>query len=240
MKSIFINSPAVAHRGAWKNGPGAANSMTAFRDAIAKGFACFECDTLLTQDNQVVVAHGPMSGEDGGVPGDLPIAESTYAKLTQVDLGNGDTFPLLKNVLAEVRKQFHTRMIIEIKETPDGRNLKLAEKIVQLVRAQKAEPWVSYISFDYQILLRVLELEPGAKCSPLQNDHPIEKYVADGMSGVDFNHTEYTSAEQVQAYQAADLTVNAWTVNEPERMQQLLDWGLDLITTDEPEILARL
>ena len=240
VRDDFLSNGVIAHRGAFKHGKGKANSMTAFRDAIHKGFAHFECDTLFTADEQIVVAHGPLSGEDGGIPGDLPIYFTPYEDLKQVELGNGDSLPLLSEVLDLVMTQNRTRIVIEVKETPDGKNLQLATAISELVREKGAQAWVSYISFDYQILLKLLELDIFAKCSPLSDDHDLNQYLLDGMWGVDFNESHYDSREKIQSYQNVGLNVNAWTVNDPDRLKQLHDWGMDLITTDEPEHLLAL
>ena len=36
----------------------------------------------------------------------------------------------------------------------------------------------------------------------------------------------------------AGLAVNVWTVNDPDRMRELVDLGVDAIITDVPDVLA--
>jgi glycerophosphoryl diester phosphodiesterase len=38
----------------------------------------------------------------------------------------------------------------------------------------------------------------------------------------------------------AGLAVNVWTVNDPDRMRELIDLGVDAIITDVPDVLAGL
>jgi glycerophosphoryl diester phosphodiesterase len=43
----------------------------------------------------------------------------------------------------------------------------------------------------------------------------------------------------VRQVQAAGARVLPWTVNQPEHWRRLLDWGVDGLTTDVPDRLAR-
>jgi glycerophosphoryl diester phosphodiesterase len=228
------NTKIIAHRGAHKHGLGKPNSMTAFRDAIKKGFSFFECDVLLSKDNRVVVAHGPGSGYDGGKP-DIPIHASTYEQLSKVDLGNGDTIPLLADVLREVIKQDRTGLVIEIKETQDGKDLELARRVYDIVNDMNARDRVQCISFSYAQLLEILKKDKSLKCSPITHCFAgVNQYVEDGMWGVDFRHDTYDD-KLVQACKDAGLKLNTWTIKKKRHMKKFMAWGFDFVTTDEPE-----
>jgi glycerophosphoryl diester phosphodiesterase len=235
----FLTNGVVAHRGAWRHGRGAQNSMTAFRDAIKKGFACFECDVNLSIDEQLVVAHGPRATDDKRSP---IIAATRYRDLQRVPLGNGDHPPLLSEVLEEVMGQDRTGVILDIKPTPGGsKNDLLATQIAATVRDMAAQAWVSYIGESYDMLLQIIDEDASARCSPLEHDRPIATYLADGMWGVDFKHSKhFHQASDVRAFQEAGLKVNTWTPNDPRRLKALHAWGIDLITTDEPEKLLAI
>ena len=47
-------------------------------------------------------------------------------------------------------------------------------------------------------------------------------------------------APQVSQAKALGLTVLAWTVNEPTRMAQVMDMGVDGIVTDRPDLLRQV
>lgn len=234
--SNYIAAPGktgvVAHRGAHKHGPGSPNSLTAFKDAVKKGFAAFECDVLLSKDKQVVVAHGPGTGCDGGKP-DIPVHLSTYAQLSRVDLGNGDVIPLLEDVLRQVTGQKNTGIVIEVKETQDGNDLLLARKVYDIVKNQKALNRVQFIGFNYVQLLEILRIDRSVRCSPLEHCREVSQYAADGMWGVDFRKDKY-DRKLVQECQKAGLKLNTWTVNSTGMMKKFKKWGFDFITTDEP------
>jgi glycerophosphoryl diester phosphodiesterase len=44
----------------------------------------------------------------------------------------------------------------------------------------------------------------------------------------------------VERAHAAGLEVNVWTVNDPERMRELIDIGIDAIITDVPDVARRV
>src|SRR5690606_32487744 len=42
--------------------------------------------------------------------------------------------------------------------------------------------------------------------------------------------------DALRAAHAAGLAVNAWTCDDPARLRELLDWGIDGICTDVPDV----
>jgi glycerophosphoryl diester phosphodiesterase len=46
-----------------------------------------------------------------------------------------------------------------------------------------------------------------------------------------------TTREQVAEAQSLGLKVVVWTVNEPADMRRMIDWGVDGIISDRPDIL---
>ncbi len=46
---------------------------------------------------------------------------------------------------------------------------------------------------------------------------------------------QYVTPARVSAAHAASLRVNTWTVNDPEEIAQLVEWGVDGIMSDFPE-----
>jgi glycerophosphoryl diester phosphodiesterase len=50
----------------------------------------------------------------------------------------------------------------------------------------------------------------------------------------------WASAELVDACHAAGLKVNVWTVDDPDRMRELLDLGVDGLCTNVPHTAREL
>jgi glycerophosphoryl diester phosphodiesterase len=52
--------------------------------------------------------------------------------------------------------------------------------------------------------------------------------------------TRVVSPRFVRAAHRAGLAVQVWTVNDPADAARLLDWGVDALITDRPDVLVPL
>ncbi|WEK19321.1 MAG: glycerophosphodiester phosphodiesterase family protein [Candidatus Pedobacter colombiensis] len=225
----------IAHRGAWKKNAFPENSIASLNEAIRIGCYGSEFDVHMTSDSVLVVNHDPdFLG--------LPIEKSTYQELLSKKLSNGESIPTLESYLKAGMKQKTTKLILEIKPSKAGaENDKiLTTKVVAMVGKLKAQPWVDYISFSYDILKKVKELQPGANVAYLAGNAPLEKLKQDGFYGADYQYGVYQKGEWFAKAKELGLTINAWTVNGAPEMKWLLDSNIDFITTNEPEMLFEL
>ena len=68
-----------------------------------------------------------------------------------------------------------------------------------------------------------------------------EQIHADGINGIDYNWVAFHKhPDWVERAHALGLTVNVWTVDSPEEMKYLKDLGVDVITTNRPDLAAGL
>lgn len=225
----------IAHRGAWKAKGLPENSIAALKEAIRLGCYGAEFDVHMTSDGVLVVNH------DADFLG-LPIEQSTYKELLAKQLSNGEYIPTLAAYLKEGKQQKKTKLILEIKPSKAGaaNDKVLTEKVVALVNQISAQPWVDYISFSYEVLKKIKELEPTAKVAYLAGDASLEKLKKDGFYGADYHYTVYEKGDWFAASKDLGLTINAWTVNTEKEMNWLLDNKVEFITTNEPELLLNL
>ena len=227
----FIRNKVVAHRGAWKHHEGSQNSITSLKDAIKLGCEASEFDVWLSSDDQLVISHDP---EIGG----KKVEESTLADLQTVPLKNGDRVPTLEEYIDAIMEQHQTRLVLELKPSAKGKGGLLATKAVEMVHAKKAQAWMFYISFDYNICKKVKELDPTAKIAYLNGDKTPAQLQADGIWGLDYHQKVFQQSPQlIKESKQHHITTNAWTIDSPEVMDELLTAGIDFITTNEPEIL---
>ena len=229
----FAPNIVVAHRGAWKKQGLPENSIASLKEAVRIGCTGSEFDVHLTADDSLVVNHDPHYAG-------LTIEKSTYAELSATKLSNGETLPTAYHYLQEGMQQIHTRLVLEIKPSiiSKERGQYLAEKVVALVKQLKAEPWIMYISFDYDILKKVLELQPGAKTAYLNGEKTPEQLAADKIGGADYHYSVFKkNPGWITDAQKTGVSLNAWTVNNAEDMQWFIDHKFDYITTNEPELL---
>jgi len=133
-----------------------------------------------------------------------------------------------------------TGLVCEIKPSKSKERGKvIAEKVLEMVTELNAEPYISsYISFDFDILRRIIEIDPTAVTQYLEGDKSPEEVKAAGISGMDYHINAYEQHPQwIKSAKEKNLILNAWTVNKREDMDWLLANGFDQITTDEPELL---
>ena len=231
----FIKNRVIAHRGAWKNTGATENSIAALQFAIAMGCQGSEFDVHLSADSVLVVNHDPI------IQGKT-IHTSTAAELLALKLPSGENMPSLESYIKAGVTQNKTKLILEIKPTINNeRALQLTHKVVDLVRNLKAQAWVDYISFDYNICLELLRIDPYARVAYLNGDKSPEILAKDKLWGLDYNQAVFQkNPEWIAQAKQKGLTINAWTVNDPKLLQFFLDQELDFITTNEPEALLKM
>jgi glycerophosphoryl diester phosphodiesterase len=235
-QDMFLKNKVIAHRGAWKAQGLPQNSLASLREAIRLGCEGSEFDVWMTADEVLVVNH------DGDFMG-MEIEHSTYQQLLAQKLPNGEPIPTLREYLQEGMKQTRTKLILEFKpsEVSVARSERVGELAVKTVKELGAEKWVDYITFSYEGGLKAIATDPKANVAYLTGDKSPAQLKEDGFFGFDYNiRLLKLKSEWIAEAKQLGLTVNAWTVNNPEDMQWLLDQGTDFITTDEPEVLFEL
>lgn len=229
----FAKNIVVAHRGAWKKMNLPQNSIASLRQAIALQCTGSEFDVRMTIDDSLIINHDPHYNK-------LLIEKTTYAELEKFKLPNGEKLPTLREyILAGIRNNTTTRLVCEIKpaETKERGQL-VAERVYHLVNELQAQPMVVYISFDYDILKKLVELNPSLSTQYLEANKSPDEVKADGITGVDYYFSAFQKHPDWIAQAKKDnITLNAWTVNDADDMDWLIANGFDFITTNEPELL---
>lgn len=236
IKDEFIRNKVIAHRGAWKNTGQAENSIGALEHAIKLGCEGSEFDVHMSADSLPVINHDAAIKE-------VSIARSNAGDLLGITLSNGETLPTLENYLKAGMVQNKTKLILEIKpsELGSAASIALAKRVVALVESMKAQAWVDYISFDYDVCKEVMKRAPYAKVAYLKGEKSPTELAADHFYGLDYHfNVLQKNPGWIAEARSKNLTINVWTVNDKALMQELLEQGVDFITTNEPELLLTL
>ncbi len=231
----FIKNRVIAHRGAWKNTGASENSISALQHAIRLGCQGSEFDIHMSADSVLVVNHDP------AIQG-IKIDAAQSSQLLSLKLSNGENMPTLEAYIREGLKQNNTKLILEIKPTLNReRAVALTKRVAELVKRMKAQAWTDYISFDYAICQELIRLDPYARVAYLNGDKSPEALAADKLWGLDYHFNVFKkNGNWIPEAKQKGLTINAWTVNEPEMLKWFLDKKIDFITTNEPELLLKM
>jgi glycerophosphoryl diester phosphodiesterase len=119
----------------------------------------------------------------------------------------------------------------------------LEREIITVIRAAGVESRAIIQSFDHRSVRAARQLEPKLGAAALiSNTAPISinTLTKDATAQIYSPDYRFLDEAQVRQAHAAGIRVISWTVNEPEVMRQLLDWGVDGIITDYPNRLIAL
>ena len=246
MKRIFILMAAllvgltavaqpkiVAHRGYWRTDGSAQNSITSLQKAAAVGCYGSEFDVWLTADGVPVVFH------DATIDG-IRIEDTTFATLMNHRLQNGEFIPTLQQYLTEGSKIEGCQLILEIKpHRNEVRDKRIADMCVELVRTLGLEKKTEYISFSKVVCQRLHEITPDSKVAYLNGELAPAQIKEMGLTGIDYNDKVFVKhPEWLQEAKQLGVEVNVWTVDGEENLRHHVNLeGVDLITTNDPEIL---
>lgn len=229
-KSKFLIS---AHRGA--SGWAPENTLAAFKKAIEMKSDYSELDVHLSKDGQVVLMHDDSLRRTTGVR--AAVWDYTLAELKTLDAGSwfsaefkGEPIPTLTEVIHLVKGKMKLNIEIKISRSePD-----IAQKVVDIVRAEGFSKEVMITSFDKATVEEVLRLAPDIPVGFIFN----EKNTVDVFSGAwPILSSKYTlvNAEFVKKARATGKKIHAWTVNDEATMKQLIDMRIDGIITNYPD-----
>jgi glycerophosphoryl diester phosphodiesterase len=230
----FANNCVIAHRGAWKQNNFPQNSIASLKHAISLQCAGSEFDVRMTADDSLIINHDPTYH-------DLEIEKTSFKELSQFKLSNGETLPTLRQYIqAGMQNNYHTRLVCEIKpsEISKERGRLVALKVMNLVNEMQAGKFLVYISFDYEILKKILEINPHAATQYLEGDKSPQQLKTDGISGADFHYSVYDDhPDWIEIARKNGIALNVWTINDTALIDRFLKNKFDFITTNEPELV---
>jgi glycerophosphoryl diester phosphodiesterase len=248
--SILARPLVYAHRGGSALRP--ENTLTAFEHGLALGADGLEFDVQLSRDGVVVVHHDATLERTTDAAG--PLNGLTASELERVDAGHRFNAPeggfpyrgkgLRIPTLRQVLERHKVPLIIELK-TP---NPLLAHKTIDEVRRADAVGRVALGSFYYRVLRAARAYEPRIATGAAQEETrwalyrswvgwPIRypayrEFQVPERSG----RTTIVTPQFIEHAHRAMLPVKVWTVDHRADIDRLLDWGVDAIISDRPDV----
>jgi glycerophosphoryl diester phosphodiesterase len=249
-----------AHRGGAALRP--ENTIASFDHGLSLGADGLEFDVRLSRDGVVVVHHDASLERTTNGRGSL--ASCTADELAQMDAGHwftpadkarttgsdpvshpyrgqGHGIPRLQQVLSRYPG---VPLIIELKVNDP----ELARRTIQEIRAAKAIDRVALGSFGWRVLRTARKLEPAIPTGASREEvrlalyrswvrwplgqEAYREFQVPERSGP----TRVVSRNFIRHAHRVGISVKVWTVNDPSDMRRLLEWGVDALISDRPDL----
>jgi glycerophosphoryl diester phosphodiesterase len=259
-KSYYSNLQhplVIAHQGGDGVWPG--DTMYAYENAVKIGADVLEMDAHITKDGQIVLMHDEKV--DRTTDGSGLIEDLTLPELKQLDAAykwsndDGKTFPyrgqgIQVPTLEELFQKFpQMRYVIEIKLTQNP----IDKPLCDLIRQYGMQDNVVIASFHDEAMQNFRKTCPEVATSASRGE--VTKFVLLGkvfLSG--FIAPQYQSIQPpydpsesmnipimtkrfIREAHAKNVKVEPWTVDDPVLMKQYVEWGVDGIITDRPDLM---
>jgi glycerophosphoryl diester phosphodiesterase len=247
----------IAHQGGNHLWPD--NTLFAFQNAADLGADVLEMDLHITSDDVLVIIHDETV--DRTTDGSGEVEQMTLAEIKALDAAyrwtrdDGATYPhrgqgINVPTLEEVFRAFPgQRMTIEIKKTEHS----MAAPFCAMIRKYNMQERVLVASFHDERMAEFRAECPEVATSSARQETTIfvllSKVWLGGLFSPEFHSLQVPKESSgitvmtpgfVQAAHARNLKVEPWTINDPQQMKLYLEWGVDGMITDRPDLLLEI
>ena len=239
MNTVKINAKEtkiVAHRGL--SGIERENTCPAFVAAGNRNYYGIETDIHVTKDGKFVVIHDETTKRVSLEKYDINVEENDYDALKDIVLPDKDgsfsrgdiRIPLLCEYV-NICKKYGKVCVLEIKNRFSYDDLvKTVKEIEELEYLDN----IVFISFCWENCVDLRAILPDAKIQWLTSeeitDEKIEQLVEHKLE-LDIYHIRLTK-EMVEKLHSKGISVNCWTCDDKARADELIEMGVDFITTN--------
>ena len=250
----------IAHQGGDGVWPG--DTIYAFEKAVEIGADVLEMDAHITKDGRIVLMHDETV--DDTTDGTGLIEDMTLEELKKLDAAydwsndGGQTFPyrglgIQVPALDELFEKFpQMRYVIEIKLTKNP----IDKPMCDLIRKYNMQDKVLVASFhdDAMAMFRKTcpEVATSASRTEVRNYVLLSKAFLWGFYFPKFQTVQppfdpkdsfnipIMTKRFISESHAKNIRVEPWTVDDPALMKQYIEWGVDGIITDRPDLMVEL
>ena len=231
-----------AHRGASAYRP--ENTLEAFALAVEQGADAIELDVHLTKDGYIVVAHDECLERVSNGTG--RINDYTLEELKSLNFNklfpeqNDCVIPTLDEVYSLIKEKSPTAGVnVELKTT-ELLYPELPEKLVRTEREYCMSERVIYSSFNHYSLAELKRINPDARIGLLYQLGMVDPWVYANYVSAYAIHPHYAVIaalpETVARCHENGVTVNVWTVDNPDIISLMFKCGVDSVITNKPDV----
>lgn len=235
---VFIsngNSKIIAHQGLSSLERG--NTLPAFIAAANRPYYGIETDVHVTGDGKFVCLHNEDTFD---VSGDsLDVEKSSFDTIRAIKLkdldGTRGRCDLRIPTLAEyikVCRDYGKQAILELKNRIPSDKI---PEIIDIIRELNYLDGTTFISFTIENLLDIRSILPEQSAQFLIYDKTFPSDLIDTLNKhhLDLDiYFELLTKENVQLLHENGITINAWTVDDKNKAEELISWGVDQITSN--------
>ena len=230
------------------------NTMLAFSAAVEIGARHIETDVRVSADGVVHCIHDASVDRTTNASG--PFSQYTSQEIAALDAGFGhataEGYPFRSvgariPTFEELASSFsNVQVVVELKEDA------VVEPMANLVRTLDIGERLIVGSFSDARLARFRELTDGAVPTSVGSTRArswlLASRVGQSLSGpgsalqlpLQRRGVRVVDRKLVAAAHDRGLQVHVWTINEPDRMQELIEIGVDGIVTDRIDLLLEV
>lgn len=228
------NAIIIGHRGSSFTMP--ENTVLSAVTAWEEGADAVEIDVYPTADGKIAVLHDKSTKRTTGE--DYEVSQTNSDVLTQLDAGSwkgsrfeGVKLPLIEDVIEMIPR--YKQLVVEVKSGPE-----IIPLLEELLENHPKRTQIIFISFGWDVIIGLRDAFPDLPCfwlSSKKNDvidkwDDIKKH---GLDGINLHH-RIVDQQMVDQAHKDGLGILTWTVNEMDRIHELIGYGIDGITTDRP------
>lgn len=244
----------IAHRGS--SGVAPENTVAAVRQALRHRADTVENDIQRTRDGELVIIHDTTLARTTDVEQVFPdrapwnVGDFTLAEIKKLDAGSwfapeftGQRVPTLAEWGAAVG---NARMLLEPKapELYPGIEKDLDRELNTVPALRKAlrSGRIVVQSFNHAWLRDYKEIAPEVPVGLLYGAKPTAADIEAAGDWAEQVNPALGAIDQatVELVHDQDLEIHVWTVNDGLGMRRALDWGVDGIITNYPQVLRDL
>ncbi len=228
------------HRGAKAYAP--MNTIPAFELAAQQSADGVELDVWLSKDGYPVIIHDDTV--DGTTDGHGNVQEMTLEQIKALDAGSyfdatfaGKRVPTLDEVFEAVGKRLIINVEIKSNET---RRVGIEQVVADCIARHQMQRRVIVSSFDPRVLKTFREIMPEVPIGYLFA--PNYTFFPEVMETLphEARHPYHELLTPDYVNNLRGYRINTWTVNEPERVKELIELGIDAIITDKPDMAVEV
>lgn len=231
----------MAHRGGafLTDNLGIENTVRAFRAAVNLGYRYLETDVHATRDGTLMAFHDDDLVRVTDIVGGM--FEFDFGEVSEFRVGDREPIPTME----ELFETFPT-----INFNIDIKHNSAVEPLVELIGKHNAQRRVCVGSFSRPRIRRFRKLMPevptavstagvvSMRAGRITGGGQVYQVPLTYQAGP--VSVDLVNPRNIARIHAAGRKIHVWTIDDPTTMHRLIDWGVDGIITDRPDLLKEV